>query len=389
MRKLTPKERLSQAELDRRYDSVRTRMKQRGLDLLLVSGIRFVAGTGYLRYLTNWAEPFAGELLIFPLKGVPIFLARTGERALLVKDLIGLRSSAGSTAAHAAAALKKTGCKRIGICGLKTMLAEFYVQLTAALPDVAFVDASEILDEVRMIKSEEELVWVRASANLSDIAFKQFSTLIHSGCSEADVFLEVDYAVKKRGAENTYFMMTADPHPVSKFLDLAFDIYQKGDIVLFNSEVSGPGGYYTQLERTVSIGKPTKETEAAYAVCLAAFDSATALLRPGCKARDVYHAIVKTIEGAGYKMGLHPGHSQGLDIFERPLIAPSEETELMAGMVIVIHPHVLLPSGGGVWIGETFLITDDGCQDLQKSPKALKTIEVTDDLRLADQLSRP
>jgi Xaa-Pro aminopeptidase len=350
-------------------------MKQKGLELLLVSGIRFVAGTGYLRYLTNWAEPFAGEALIFPLEGAPTFLARTGERALLVKDLLGLQSCAGSTAADAAAALKRTGCKQIGICGLKTMLAEFYVQLTAALPEVAFVEASEILDEVRMIKSKEELVWVRKSAALSDIAFQVFSTLIRSGRSEADVFLEVEHVVKQLGAENTYFMMSADPHPVSKFLDLAFDTYQKGDIALFNAEVSGPGGYYTQLERTVSIGKPTKEAEAAYTICLAALDKAVALLRPGRKARDVYQAIVKVIEEAGHKMGLHPGHSQGLDIFERPLLAPNEETELAAGMIIVVHPHVLLPSGGGVWIGETFLITDDGCQDLQTSPKDFKTVD--------------
>jgi Xaa-Pro aminopeptidase len=371
----TPAERLSQAELHRRYGMVRTRMKQKSLDLLLVSGIRFVASTGYLRYLTNWAEPFAGELLIFPREGAPTFLARTGERALLVKDLIGLQSCVGSTAAHAAAALKRTGCKKIGICGLKTMLAEFYVQLTAALPEVVFVDASELLDEVRMIKSKEELVWVEESAKLSDIAFQTFSTLAHFGRTEADVFLEVEHTVKKLGAENTYFMMSADPHPVSKFLDLAFDIYQKGDIVLFNAEVSGPGGYYTQLERTVSIGKPTQEAEAAYAVCLAALDKAVDLLRPGCKARDVYQVIVQVIEEAGYKMGLHPGHSQGLDIFERPLIAPNEEIEFAPGMVIVIHPHVLLPSGGGVWIGETFLITDDGCRDLQKSAKDFKIIE--------------
>ena len=53
-------------------------MKQQGLEVLLVSGIRFVAAGGYLRYLTNWAEPFQGEVFIFPLEGAPLFLARTG-----------------------------------------------------------------------------------------------------------------------------------------------------------------------------------------------------------------------------------------------------------------------------------------------------------------------
>ena len=79
---LSPQERLSQQELQRRHDLVRKRMKEKNLELLLVSGIRFVAAAGYLRYLTNWAEPFGGEVFIFPRNEPSIFLARTAERAL-------------------------------------------------------------------------------------------------------------------------------------------------------------------------------------------------------------------------------------------------------------------------------------------------------------------
>ena len=168
--------------------------------------------------------------------------------------------------------------------------------------------------------------------------------------------------------------MSADPHPVSKFLDLAYDRYEAGDLVLFNAEVAGPGGYFTQLERTLSVGTPTKEAEGAYSVCLEALDRGASLLRPGQKARDVYRAIAGAIQNRGYRMGLHPGHSQGLDIFERPLIDEQEEAELSAGMIIVLHPHVLLPSGGGVWIGETFVVTDGSADPLQKSPRELKIL---------------
>jgi Xaa-Pro aminopeptidase len=372
---LPPKERLSQQELQRRYDAVRAKMKEKGLEVLLVSGIRFVAGAGYLRYLTNWAEPFGGEVLLFPLNGTPTFLARTGERALLVRNLLGLQAIAGSTAAHAAEVLKKMGCKQVGLCGLKTMVAEFYVELTAALLDVQFLDMSSILDEVRMVKSEEELGWIKKSANLTDIAFQVFSNLVRACRSESDVFVEVEHVVKQLGAETTYFMMSADPKPIAKFLDLAFETYEQGDLVLFNAEIAGPGGYYTQLQRTLSVGTPTKEAEAAYAVCVDALNKGAALLRQGQKARDVYWAIVRSIEEAGYKMGLHPGHSQGLDIFERPLIDEKESAELSAGMIIVLHPHVLMPGGGGVWIGDTFVVTNDGPLPLQKSDRNLKIID--------------
>lgn len=372
---LSPQERLSQQELKRRYNLIRARMKEKKLDLLLVSGIRFVAATGYLRYLTNWAEPFGGEVLLLPVEGTPIFLARTVERVLVIRKFLGIETAAGSTAAHAASQLRKMGCKKVGLCGLKTMVAEFYVQLTAALPDVEFIDTSDILDEVRWIKSEEELDWVRKSANLTDMAYQVFCSRVRTGRSESDIFIEVEHIVKQLGAENTYFMMSADPKPIAKFLDLAFDTYERGDIVLFNAEVAGPGGYYTQLERTISLGPPAKEVEAAYAVCVEAERKGLSLLKPGQKARDVYRAIVGAIEDGGHKMGLHPGHSQGLDIFERPLIDEKEEAELAAGMVIVLHPHVLLPSGGGVWIGDTFLITKEGPLPLQKSSSDLHIID--------------
>ncbi|HEY4773286.1 MAG TPA: Xaa-Pro peptidase family protein [Xanthobacteraceae bacterium] len=371
---IAARDRISQAELRRRHDLVRTKMKERGLDVLLVSGVRFVAAAGYLRYLTNWAEPFGGEILVFPAKGEPRFLARTAERSLLVKQYLGLQASAGSTAAHAAAMVKAMGWARVGLCSVKTMFAEFYLQLTAALPGATLVEAGDILDEARMIKSEEELGWVRQSAHLTDVAFEAFSKLVRPGRCEADVFIEIDHLLRQLGAENTYFMMAADPHPVAKFLDLAADTYEPGDVVLFNAEVAGPGGYFTQLERTLCVGPATPEVEAAYGVCLKAENTALALLRPGVKASEVFRAIVSAIEGAGHRMGLHPGHSQGLDIFERPLIDDKEEAELAAGMIIVIHPHVLMPSGGGVWIGNTFLITSEGPRPLQESARALTII---------------
>ena len=60
--------------------------------------------------------------------------------------------------------------------------------------------------------------------------------LVRTGRNESDVFAEVEHVVKQHGAETTYFMMSADPHPLAKFLDLAFDTYEKGDLVLFNVE---------------------------------------------------------------------------------------------------------------------------------------------------------
>jgi Xaa-Pro aminopeptidase len=197
---------------------------------------------------------------------------------------------------------------------------------------------------------------------------------VRDGCSEFEVFVEVEHIVKRLGAENTYFMMAADPRPVPKFLDLAFDKYSKGDLILFNAEIAGPGGYFSQLVRTLSLGTPSEEAQKAFSVCSEALQSGESLLKPGRKTTQVYRSIRSTIEQGCHEMGLHPGHSQGLDIFERPILDGKDDVELKPGMVIVLHPHVLMPSGGGIWIGETFVITLDGYRRLQESRRDLMVL---------------
>jgi Xaa-Pro aminopeptidase len=277
----------------------------------------------------------------------------------------------GSTADIVANYLKKMGKQKIGICSLKSMMADFYVQLTKELPNIELKDFSALLDDVRMIKSEEELSWVSRSARLGDSAFQLFRSLVDEGREEAEIFVEVDHLVKRLGAENTYFMMAADPKPIAKFLDLAYDHYEKGDLIFFNAEIAGPAGYYSQLVRSLSLGSPPEEAKKAAEVCVKTLEAAEGFLRPGSTTIEVYKTIRNTIENSGHQMGLHPGHSQGLDIFERPLIDGKEAVELKEGMVMIIHPHVLMPSGGGMWMGETFAITPNGCLRLNRSERNL------------------
>ncbi len=363
--------RVSKQELQRRHAAVREKMREAGLETLLVSGVRFVSTLGYLRYLTNWAEPFAGEYLLFPLEGEPLFFARTSERVHLIRDVLGMSCVQGATAQAVAREVQQRQIRRLGICSLQTMLASVHVALTAALPGCEFVEAASVLDEVRMVKSPEELEWVRKSAALGDTALEVFRQFLEEGGSEHLAFTEVDHVVKQAGAEVTYFMTGAGPNPILRFMDMATHRYAAGDIVLFNAEIAGPGGYYSQLVRTLSLGPLRDEARTAYAVTGEALGAAEGLLKPGTRVSELYGTIRSTYEKKGYSLNLHPGHSQGLDIFERPLIDGRDEAELRAGMIVVIHPYVDLPSGGGVWQGETFLITADGHQRLHRASRAV------------------
>jgi len=367
--------RVSQIEMQRRRFAVRQNMRRMGLETLLVSGIRFVASWGYLRYLTNWAEPFAGEYLLFPLESEPIFFARTSERVHLIRDVLGIECRLGSTVPVVAKEIKDRGLRRVGVCSLRTMLAEFYIGLTRAVPECELIEAAAVIDEARMIKSEEELRWVHKSAALGDTAYQVFCDMIEPGVTEHQIFTELDHLVKQAGAETTYFMMGAGANPILRFMDMATHRYENGDLVLFNAEIAGPGGYFTQLVRSVSLGQPRREVEKTYQVVSGALESAETLLKPGAGTMAVYQSIRDCFAKQGYSLNLHPGHSQGLDIFERPILDGKEDVALHPGMVIILHPYADLPSGGGAWVGETFLITSTGCERLHRSSRALMQCE--------------
>ena len=363
--------RVSKQEMQRRYAAVRGNMRELKLETLLVSGVRFVAAWGYLRYLTNWAEPFAGEYLLFPLEGEPVFFARTSERVHLIRNVLGLECRLGSTASVVAKELRDRKLRRVGLCSLRTMLADFYVGLTAAVPECEFVEAAAAVDNARMIKSPEELEWIRKSASLGDTAHQVFCELVQEGMSEHQIFSELDHIVKQAGAETTYFMTGAGSNPILRFMDMATHRYERGDLILFNAEVAGPGGYFTQLVRSVTLGPPREEVRKSYNVASTALDAAEQLLKPGGSTLAVYNCIRDVFAREGYNLNLHPGHSQGLDIFERPIIDGTADAELRPGMVIILHPYLDLPSGGGAWVGETFLITETGSQRLHRSSRAL------------------
>lgn len=368
---LKARDRVSRTELERRQREVASAVAEHGLDAMLVSGINFAATLGYLRYLTNWAQPFVGEYYLLGKSGEGIFLARTQERAMLVREASRISSRAGATARDVAQEMRRFGARRVGVCSVETMTAAFYQQLLEETGDIELRDATAIMDQARMVKSPEELDWVRKSSELCDAALARFTELAAPGANEHDVFAELDYLVRKRGAENTYFMMASDPAPVPKFLDMAADSYDAGDVILFNAEIAGPGGYYTQLVRSGCVGKSSAEVREVYAVCLAALEAGEAALKPGVTASRLFHVMDAVIGNSPYRRGLHMGHAQGLDIFEKPLVSANDETVMQPGMIMVFHPHVELPGGGGVWVGDTFLVTGNGNSRLNRSSREL------------------
>lgn len=378
------KKRISQREMARRYVEVRKLMDSRSLDLLLISGNSQLSQRGHLRYMTNWTQWLFEEYALFPRVGEIIYFSRYALRAELVKSFCriedvrfpnyGQHGLGNIPAQQLSEVVKSLKPSKIGVAGFETMSADFYRSLNENLSGFDLESASDILQQVRSVKSGEERKWVKRSAELCDHGLGIFSKALHPNRKEFELLIDVDAEVKRLGAEDIFYMTGSGKYPVIKFYNMASRTYRKGDLVIFNIELAGPGGYFTQLVRTLSIGKPDKKIKFAYDVCLEAMDEAGEALKPGAVASDVFRILKSTIESKSWKMDMNTGHSQGLDIFEPPLISAFDQTELKPGMVIVLHPRVFISSKSNVWVGNTYMITEKGAHCLNRADDALIVI---------------
>jgi Xaa-Pro dipeptidase len=99
------------------------------------------------------------------------------------------------------------------------------------------------------------------------------------------------------------------------------------------------------------------------------FEAAKGALRPGATAHDVHRAVSKGFLDRGYHLGHVTGHSIGMTMIEFPKIGEGVETELEAGMVFSLHPHVISEDGRQcLYMQDTWLVTSDGGEPLAGLP---------------------
>jgi len=396
MRMPSVEERVSVQEMKRRHDAVREAMKKAGYDALLVSGQGMMTGRGHLRYMTNWSQPQFEEYFLFPLKGESVYFSRYVNRANVQRKLLGLNTvapgfglgwNAGDDekgkfsvtipASAVVAKIKELGFKSIGLCGPENMSGDFYLGLIESLKQagIRFATASDLLLAIRAIKSEEEKKWVRASAEGAVFGFEVFKKSVAVGKREYEVLADVEHAQLTFGCEYTFFTLASGHEPLQKYRDLAYRAYEPGDLIFYNSEPVGPGGYHSQFARTLIIGDPDKEILDTYAAVVEAEEAGEKMLVPGKRACDVFNAIKEVADRKGYKIAQHPGHGQGYDMVEPPVISEHVTAELKADMVIILHPRFQTPSGRKLWISDTYIINKSGLERASVCSKELTVIQ--------------
>ncbi|GAB4514052.1 MAG: ectoine hydrolase DoeA [Roseibium sp.] len=370
----------SQAEYDRRLGLVRADMAARGIDVLFLEDPSNMAWTtGY----DGWSFYVHQGVIVFPDES-PVWWGRrqdaNGARRTVwmdddrVADYADnyIQSSERHPMQNLAALLADKGYagKRIGV-ELENYYfsAKAYLTLREELPNAEFVDATGMVNWLRGVKSDEELVFMRKAARISEKIMDGVFERVEPGMRKADLVAEI-YADAIRGLDDAWGDYPAIVPLLPSGADasaphLTWDgrFMQEGEATFF--ELSGCfRRYHAPFCRTVFLGKPPQYLLDAEKALVDGLEAGLETARAGNTAGDVYRALAAPLTAAGIERGARAGYPIGIsyppDWGERTIsIRDEDTTELKPGMTFHFMPGLWM-DGWGLEITESILIRDSG-----------------------------
>ncbi|HIR92972.1 MAG TPA: aminopeptidase P family protein [Candidatus Egerieimonas intestinavium] len=326
-----------------------------------------------MRYLSGFSGG-EGALLLTDRKKVLITDSRYTEAAGRETDFLVLEESRSNPRGKLLAQLaEEYRVSRMGFEDASVTYQE-YEKLRKTLPEQELIPLGGLLDSLRAVKTEEELKLIRRAESIGDLAFAKILEVLKPGISELEVAAELEYQMKRAGAEGLSFdtivasgLHSSMPHAVPTEKKL-----EPGDFVTMDFGCRYQG-YCSDMTRTVVIGKASQEQKKIYQTVLEAQRLALDQLSAGKTGRQVDAVARGHIAEAGYGkyFGHGLGHSLGLFIHEEPRLSPGDDTLLLPGMVETVEPGIYVPGFGGVRIEDLALVKEGGCENYTGSPKEL------------------
>lgn len=392
--------RISTDELERRWSEVRSAMTVEGIDILVMQNTNQFLG-GYVKWFTD-VPAFNGypTTVIFP-KDDDMTVINVGPRMdpesiltdLSTKDWAyrgvknrftspyfpSLHYSRQYDAELVASLLKKMEACTVGFVGISHIPSPFHDYLKTQLTNARFVDATNIVDSIKAIKSEEEIELIKRTATMQDQTLEKAFKSIKPGMRDFEIFALAQYTAQKLGSEQQLIMVGSAPMgmpcPMMKrhFMNRQIG---PGDQLTLMIEANGPGGLYTELGRTCVLGKASEELLEACEVAKEAQRVTLELLKPGAEPKDLVDANNDFLRSKGFPVEKRLyAHGQGYDLVERPAIREDESMKLQANMNITIHP-IAVSATTFSWICDNYMMTENGHSEcLHKTPKEIFEIE--------------
>lgn len=346
--------------MQKRTEKIRKMMKNNKIDFIIVSeeaSIKYLtyetidAGERFTVFVISRNDSFWIRNKLFPLKKhtfKDISYLDGSDYIKLLSDKIPENS-------------------KIGID--KFLYSKFLLELLSRRKDLTFVNGSEIVDEVRSIKDENEIIKMRKSSHLNDLAIKELVKHLKVGVTEKEAAYKLSEIYKKLGADGFSFPpivafgeSSANPHH-----EVTDKKLTENTIVLIDIGCM-KDGYASDMTRTYFFGTPTDEMKKVHNIVKEANEKATKVIKEGIKLSDIDKIARTHISNSGYgKNFTHRlGHFIGLTTHETGEVSPTSEIIAKEGMIFSIEPGIYIPEKFGVRIENLVAVTKNGCEILNK-----------------------
>ncbi len=275
-----------------------------------------------------------------------------------------------------ASLLSSHGCKNACIEELHLSYGDFQRYEKLLSPVALSGGASEMLSFLRLHKDDEEIETVTRAQKITDAAFSHILNFIKPDMTEVEVALELEYFMKKNGAEALAFDTIAvsgtnssRPHGVPRHCKL-----EKGFLTMdFGARVDG---YCSDMTRTVVLGRADEEIKRVYNTVLRAQTAALEAAHEGIGCRELDGVARDIIHSAGFEgcFGHSLGHGLGMLVHENPRVAPGAAVDsvLERGHIVSVEPGIYIAGKYGCRIEDLICIRNDGSvYNFTHSPKEL------------------
>ena len=376
-------DRFSAAEMERRYSAARALMADHSLDALVLFG-----NSGVNRH--NQANVFwlSNHLdlhhcyLVLPRDGEPVLLVGLANHVPNARELSHVQQVEWGGYAPAEKIVEHVrSARRVGAVGVNAtfemgMPYAHYLELRDRVGGI--VDVTREFQGLRLVKSDEEIAWLRKAAELTDLAIAAVAEEARPGLTEAELVAIAEHAYRGAGGlpHVTFLrsMPMAAPSGCVPAQNPSRRRLAEGDVVITEFSASY-WGYSGQVHRPIFVhAEPTPEWQRLFDVAREAYDSIVAALRPGATEADIL-ASAAVISDSGYAIYDDLIHGYGVDILP-PIV---DRTRLSArggdaciverGMAIVVQPNPITPDERmGLQLGALTVVTDDGAESLHTVP---------------------
>ena len=379
----------SDQEVQSRWQKIRDAMEERQFDCLLIYGAYCSFGSdpgeANLRYVTNFVDQFQAYC-VFPKAGEATLVTSfnghiaTGKEVSAVGDI---RFGGLKIDEKVVEMVREKGMEkgRIGIVGVNSSRRvsiphEQYVQITESLPEAEFEIATDLIERLRRIKSDEEIEFLRRGAQITDQSLDAYVKAIKKGARNIDLYDEVLARTHREGGTLCFTLLGSTPmdDPNMAFPDayMSDRPIARGDVII-SEHSSAYGGYSGQILRTVFVGPPTKDYEKLFQIGREVFDKVLSSLRPGSTEKEVQEGAQPILD-AGLTVKAPLLHGWG-NFIEPPIMGvkgsahPIQSYTFQKGHTIVIEPNPSTMDGkSGIFLGDLCVVTENGAESLHGYP---------------------